>query len=230
MSYITKEKLYSCVHRLKAMQFFDPDCYGIDAVSYVSFIGVSIMELPFKTKGLRGMAVPGEKGQPDIILLNKWRTEHEQNVDCTHEIMHLSFHSNMRKKTFNCFEKITANQDPFIEWQANEGAAEYLVPYRVFVPMVCEQYSELSGYNIFMFQSYCREMGDVFRVPPTVIDYRLRNLRYEIYQHMNGRSIDEIELASNRELERRKIHVQSIPDIVIENQTLEDDEFAKLWD
>ena len=226
---ITKEKLYNGVHLLKLRQYFNPNQYGMDVVAFTKGEGVLVEELRFKTKGLRGMAVPSHSDKPDIILLNKYRNSYEHNIDCAHEMMHLSFHSHLHKKTFNCFNAITANQDMFIEWQANEGSAEYCVPYMVFVPMVCEDYSNLEKYDISLFQEYCYQLGRTFNVPATVIDYRMRNLKWEIWQHLQGVPIENVELLSGKELRKRNIRIKSIPEIVIDNQEAEDDKLIGLY-
>ena len=219
---ITKKRLYEGVHQLKIRQFGNPDLYGMDIIGFVQENGVQVRKLRFKTKGLRGMAVPGGNDERDIILLNKRRTPREQNMDCAHEVIHLAFHSSLKRKTFNCFDGITANQDCFIEWQANEGGAEYCVPYKSFIPIVCSELHYLRECNAWMFKDYCYRLGELFNVPDTMIAFRMNSLRYEMYQYLQGVSLDEIELTSNRELERRKIKVESIFDVVLQNQAAEE--------
>ena len=52
-------------------------------------------------------------------------------------MIHLALHRRLEQKTFNCFDKVQANQNPFTEWQANEGAAEFFVPYKIFFAYDC---------------------------------------------------------------------------------------------
>lgn len=118
-----KELLYKKILRMKCFLVFAPCQYGINIVRRWDY-GIKLERIPFKTRGLRGMSYPGARPQPDIILLNSKRSEIEQNFDCGHEMVHLAIHRNLNKKVFNCFDRSTApNQDPFLEWQANEGAA-----------------------------------------------------------------------------------------------------------
>ena len=225
---ITKNDLYLAVRKLKFIQFFNTETYGIDIVSFLKRNGIAIESLPWKTKGVRGMSTPAKKygSGPDIILLNSNRSKAEQNFDCAHEMMHLSFHSNIERKTFNCFDKITPNQDPFLEWQANEGAAEYCVPYRIFIPIVKDWYNDLYNGDICIMDFFLKEMSEKFFVPETVIAHRLKNLRYEIFQFVNGVPIESIEILSNNELKKRDINIQSLYDRAIENY---DNQMAELY-
>ena len=63
-------------------------------------------------------------------------------------------------------------------------------------------------------------LRDVFNVPEAVIKYRLENLKYEIYQYMNGTSIKNIEILSLKQQEKRKIKIDSL-------NTISDNDFMQ---
>ena len=206
-----KEQLYKKVLRMKRFLIFMPYQYGINIVRRWDY-GIKLERIPFKTRGLRGMSYPGTKPQPDIILLNSKRSEIEQNFDCAHELVHLTIHRNLNKQVFNCFDRSTApNQDPFLEWQANEGAAEFFVPYKVFIPHLKECIgNNPSKGDIEDFRHYA---ADLYCVPPAVIKYRIESLKYEILQYYSGISIDDLQIISKRQQERMGLYIKSLNEI-----------------
>lgn len=209
--YYTKRQLYQEVDKLK--RFFGiPACLRrIDLLQELSYTGIVVKELNFKTPGLRGMAIAAEKGDKDIILLNSARNRTERNFDCGHEVMHLGLHRRLGRKTFNCFEKVHLSQDQYLEWHANEGAAQFFVPHRLFIPAVADRYSGLKGpKEIAELKS---DLVQMFNVPTAVIEYRLNNLKYEIDQHIRGVPVNELEILSIHEQRRRNINVRSINEI-----------------
>lgn len=207
-----KEQLYLIVRWLKDMQFRRMTGYGINVVDFVSSLGVQVQALPFKTPGFRGVAVPGvTPGQKDIILLNSSRDSYQQNFDCAHEMMHLCLHSKIKRDPFVCQDEYKPNQDAFMEWQANEGAAEYCVPYLILLRMIKERYDDICKFTGTDFEAYCQELSEVFMVPKMVIKIRIESLKYEIYQYTEcGIPLNEVKLMSKKELERNRIKVPSL--------------------
>jgi len=206
-----KELLYKKILHMKCFLVFAPCQYGINIVRRWDY-GIKLERIPFKTRGLRGMSYPGARPQPDIILLNSKRSEIEQNFDCGHEMVHLAIHRNLNKKVFNCFDRSTApNQDPFLEWQANEGAAEFFVPYRFFIPLLkeCVGNNPKRG-DINEFKRYAAELCCV---PPAVIKYRIESLKYEILQYYSGVDINDLQLISKRQQERMGLYIKSLNEI-----------------
>lgn len=126
-----KEKLYEHVD-------FYRDLFGFSFDQPIKLVDVlpsdtefDIEYCAFKTPGLCGVAMVGEK--TDTIILNSNRTPAEQNFDCGHELIHLTKHRKLRE-SFNCFTRAKPQQNTFHEWQANEGSAQLLVPYQDFIP------------------------------------------------------------------------------------------------
>ena len=125
-SYIDKNSLYKKVQYIRnhlKITYLD---YPLDSLKLCSeVLGKKMGYAPFKAPALRGIAAIDKNDyQNDVILLNSARTKIEQNFDCAHEIIHTIAHRNLPGITsFSCFETVGKKQDPFIEWQANEGAA-----------------------------------------------------------------------------------------------------------
>lgn len=227
--YLSKNELYIKVALLRKKLGVDYEGYPINTEKLILSTQnknmaendyVIIQKLSFKTNGLRGMAVMGEKTYKDIILLNSQRDESEQNFDCAHELIHLSLHRNEQVKTFNCFEKVKPNQNKFLEWQANEGAAELIVPYRLLLPKVKEKYDKLNSWQ--QIRKFKEDLAIQFNVTGTVMRFRLESLKYEIEQYVSGTKLDDIEIISNTAQTQKGVNSVSL------NQIEEKDFFNEL--
>lgn len=212
----TKAELYKVVHALKRKQCRGEYSFGVDVVDFTrTILNVNVVSLPYKTKGLRGMAIPGTPNtkQGDIIFLNSGRDTYEQNFDCAHEMMHLCLHRDIKHEPFVCADIVKPQQNGFLEWQANEGAAEYCVPYAVFLYLIRERYDEIKDAPFDYLQFIYDDFANIFKVPSMVIKNRMENLKYEIYQYIElGTPLDEIEILSNAEQRKRHISVNSLYD------------------
>lgn len=153
---------------------------------------ITIDEMPYKTKGVRGMLKIDETGHH--ILLNSVRTKTEQNFDLAHELMHSVLHASEDRTAFLCSLRITRNH--YLEWQANEGAAEFLVPYREFlqdIRGIKESLRTEDDLYSFKFSEAIK-----FRVSVQTITYRLETLKYEIRQNLGGIAVEDVAVVSNK--------------------------------
>ncbi len=215
----TKARLYEAVHRYKTLLGHNINDYKIDTMRTCKDNNIHVQGLEFVTKGLRGMAIVGNNYENDIILLNNKRTKSEQYFDCSHELIHLGLHRNMNKSSFNCIDKIYANQDSFLEWQANEGAAEFCVPYKVLLTLIKENADLL---DTFMgIDTLKLELAEYFGVTIQVIHFRFESLKYEIHQYLNGTKLEDIVLTSAAQLKQDNIKIASIND--------KEDYYFKKW-
>lgn len=217
--FYTKETLYNTIHNYKNYLGFDINDVGIDMIKRCNDIGITIEKVPFKTKGLRGMAIIGDNRDEDVILLNSNRGKIEQNFDCGHEVVHLGIHREIGPTSFNCIDKIYAKQDEYIEWQANEGAAELFVPYTALLPFIKFKYHTLTSSSAI--QQLKSELGLIFNVSSKVIEFRFESLKYEISQYLCGVSIDDIKILSNTQQGKSSIYIKSINDR--ENEFIEEE-------
>jgi Zn-dependent peptidase ImmA (M78 family) len=132
------------------------------------------------------------------IALNERRDKIMQNFDCMHELIHYFFHDG---PVFNCAEKSNRS----IEWQANEGAAQALVPYQLFIPEYVSRMKSCSRNqcNTIIIHS---DLAELFNVTTVVIRNRINSLEYEIYQYLRGIPLSDIVILSKKQLERRGIN------------------------
>ena len=111
--------------------------YPLDAISLAKKVcrGLTIEQIDFKTITICGILYKGIS--TTSIALNSNRSVTMQNFDCCNELIHYFCHD---IKECQCVcaevgsETSPITQNPFLEWQANEGAAELLVPYQMFIP------------------------------------------------------------------------------------------------
>ncbi len=215
MNYTTKADFYNMVSNLRRNWGYSNDCYGIDFVELCRQQGIKIGTMPFDTPGLRGIASLGGPQEKDVIILNTLRNSSEQNIDCAHETVHINFHKNKGCQSFNCFDKTQPNQNRYLEWQANEGSAELVVPYRSLLPKVNRNKKFLNTYtNISHFKE---ELVHDFGVTDAVISYRLESLKYEIEQYINGTPMSDIKILSLSAQKRLGINVKSLNAIAFED-------------
>ena len=171
-----------------------------------------IRTCPFTTKGLRGIAtIANNPSDINCILVNSNLSFVEQNFHGIHELIHIVTCPKNSGQTFSCFETVKPNQNSYIEWVANEGAAELLIPYRKLLPIIKKKYpaliQDLGTY------SFCEEYADVFSVTPTVLQHRIDSLKYEISQYISGTDIDSIQILSKKAQENRGIYIKSLVDL-----------------
>lgn len=186
-----KENLYIYIDNLRKRYEFGfvsgkpvclPDFFG-------NRNGIDIIYHDFDTNGFCGAAYAGPVS--DTMVLNENRSLVERNFDCTHEVIHLTKHRSLNNGIFKCFDEA---QNSFLEWEANEGAAQLLVPYQDFIPRfsACLDSHHTSG----TIQS---ELATHYFVSTQVINIRIESLSYEIDQYRNGVPIEKIELLSRRQ-------------------------------
>lgn len=207
---MTKSELYHFVEKIRRLLGITNICYPLNIFDVCETMGnIQIQTVSFKTKELRGMVcISNSKDENHVILLNKNKTEVENNYHGAHEFMHILTAEDDAGKIISCYEVIKPNQNAYIEWLANEGAAEFLVPYKILLPLINDNYeSMLQGYGTL---SFCQEYAKYFNVSPIVLEHRLRNLKYEVNQYVNGVNIDDIEIISDHEQNRRNIQAKSL--------------------
>lgn len=196
---MTKQRLYYQVERIRKDNGVNyPPPYDAKKLCTSNFrLYLNVIEL--KTPNLRGMShIPSHS-----IIIDSKRLENEQNFYCMHEIMHHTLHRNRPTKLYSCYEETQADQDSFIEWEANEGAAQFLVPYQDFIPRIKRNF--LDEYYVPFHEIV--ELAEHYNVSNKVIENRLRSLSYEIYQYRNRVPIDSLEILSKNQLRSMNIDI-----------------------
>ena len=124
-----------------------------------------------------------------VILVNSNKSPLDQRFDLAHELIHFWFHPS---QTSFSFQKPHL-RDKEKEWQANEGAAELLLPYKDFIPRFVKTAKYVEE-NYEPLEEVYNELARFYKVMPIVVDYRIRNLESEILQYINGTPIERIVL------------------------------------
>lgn len=192
--YWTKQKLYKEVDKLKYELGLDftSDIYPINSkeLGKENCKDLIIEELPFSIEYICGILYKGDN--TTSIALNSSRESYQQNFDCMHELIHYFLHD-ISYCQLICSEK-NIKQDSFIEWQANEGAAQFLVPYQIFIP----KYLELEQKYAKSSSNYktVEELANYFNVSYTVINNRINSLENELLQYKQGIDISSINIIS----------------------------------
>ncbi|MBE6929409.1 MAG: ImmA/IrrE family metallo-endopeptidase [Ruminococcaceae bacterium] len=129
--------------------------------------GLELRQVVLKTHGFNGVYMRGESR--DLILLNAARTRKEQMFDLSHELMHWWLH---REKASH------GRRDALKEWQANEGAAELLVPWKELAQRVYACRGALSSAE--NLRRFTTAQAQRCGVTEAVIRFRYESLRAEL--------------------------------------------------
>jgi len=186
--YWDKATLYFHVDKLKKSMGFtevieSPDPFEI-VQRYVK--NPEIEYVPFPTTKICGILYKGDRSTS--IALNANRTKEMQNFDCMHELIHYFLHD-MSYCQCICSDSTNVAQDSYLEWQANEGTAQFLVPYQDFIPRFSKQLASNYGNIPYI-------LAEHYRVTPHVINIRLDSLAYEIDQYRIGTPLNDLKLLS----------------------------------
>ena len=201
--YLTKQQLYqkveTCRNKLKSN--------GITEINIKNICNeypyILVDYIPLTTPGLRGLVIfPSQSNPFNRVIINSLLPSSEQQFHSIHEYMHIYLHSELGGANITCFDKaIGLHQDSCIEWQANEGAAELIIPYREFVPLFLKMYNEYSLLPdywrlVYGNDSLFQVLASRYNVSVPVIKNRISTLSYEIDQYRYNTPIEEINLLS----------------------------------
>lgn len=194
MNFLTKAELYKSVDKLMFELNIKSSDYPLDSVSLAKkfFVDAQILYKEFDL--FCALLYRGKK--TTTLALNSKRTPQMQNFDCMHEIIHYFLHNDV-----NSFQCLSGDNLPSfndrLEWQANEGAAQALLPYRLFIPMYAAL-SEKGDENLI------KSLAASFGVTERVVLNRIDNLKYEIYQYkILKKSLKDIEILSKSSCEQK---------------------------
>lgn len=157
----------------------------------------------FETPGLRGISFLAEaKDEPHIILLNSLRSRRERRFDLAHELYHISYHGKFNC-VFQCVEKEgrSLGRIPILEYQANSGAAELLMPAEVVIPFAAENRDCFgSDAGLCYLTEQVAKRCDVTLVSA---ELRIYDLLYETYCYLSGCPLEQIIFLSRHALLQR---------------------------
>lgn len=159
--YIKKPFFYSLIDsKMKELGIGEND-YPVDSIKIAEYFkdNLEIEYLNFHSASIGGIMYKGR--HKSRMALNNMRTEKGQNFDCMHELMHYWFHP---EGCNLCLDACFTKQNSIREWQANEGAAQILMPKELFT----RRYMEFKG--------SIQRLSDYFFVGERAVEYRVSNL------------------------------------------------------
>ena len=127
------------------------------------------------------------------IVLGAGRNERSQKFILCHELIHYYLHPG-RGRTLCRLDE----QNDILEWQANEGAAQLLIPWQDFLPRIKARRSALRTDKARVFA----DLAKFYDVSGQMVRFRIGTLSDEIAQHLGGVPLERIKLRSRRELLR----------------------------
>lgn len=202
---MTKAELYELVESDRSRWGFDRWHGGaVDGIALSRRCGIDIEFMKFRTQGLRGVAFTDD----NMTFLSERLSPEQHNFYACHELFHHLNHRALPISSFQCFDMAFANST-YYEWEANEGAAELLVPYKSFLEFV-GQFPINSRRALAAVQ---RAVANVFNVPLTTAVLRFDGLKYELRQYLCGVHVDSIEVMSSATQEEKGIFVRSLNEL-----------------
>jgi len=193
MNFLTKAELYNKVNT-KAEELglnLSATNYRIDAISLAKKVclNLHIELINFEETKICGILYKGRN--TTTIGLNARRSFYGRNFDCMHELIHYFFHDHI-------WTQCTQNLNDHMEWQANEGAAQLLMPYQSFIPNYIYYhdlfYNRLSPNHAAKAQ--ITQLARHYKVGSRAAEYRINGLKKEIAQYLNGIPIQNIKIIS----------------------------------
>ena len=159
--------------------------FPIDVRELIRREDIEVQYYPFDSEAIGAVLVKGE--QKSGILVNSNKPAAEQHFDLAHELIHFWFHPTRTSFSF----QNPQSRDRDKEWQANEGAAQLLLPYTDFIPRFI-QTARYVEENHEPPEEIYSSLARFYRVLPVVVDYRARNLESEILQYLSGVPIENV--------------------------------------
>lgn len=182
---MTKLQLYEEVEVLRRQYGVTPP---VDAEALARYVcdNLTVETLPFESTAICGILVR-EPGATSIAL-NAARSPAERNFDCAHELFHYILHPGPGFMLCRNEPRLTSFRSDYrpvdaAEYQANEAAAELLMPYREFLPLVAGAFREWEGIAV---PGQKARVARHFGVTPAMVAVRLEALAYELMQVLDG--------------------------------------------
>lgn len=159
--------------------------FPLDVNELIRRENIEVQYYPFSGDAIGAVLFKGEYSSG--ILVNANKPLSEQRFDLAHELIHFWFHPAQTSFSF----QNPQSRDREKEWQANEGAAQLLLPYTDFIPRFI-QTARFVEENHEPPEEIYSALSKFYQVLPVVVDYRARNLESEILQYLNGSPIEKV--------------------------------------
>lgn len=209
---VTKAKLYKDIDNFRKTYDIDDTDLIAEPVNFVQSLGYQIFYKDFNTVGLRGLAAIPPGAEPGVIILNGKRSAREQGFVALHEMTHCIRHIKRHASVIRCQDDPRKSQNSYYEWEANEAAAELLMPYRIFIPDVVKAYQT---YRVGDWRLRC-SLQDKYHATDCAVMFRIQNLKYEIAYYCSTGQLPSDIILSRKAQESKGIYMDrySISDLV----------------
>lgn len=178
---MTRPELYRFIDRKREeLGLYDLPVYTPELVRE-RYPDILLREEDFFTRKVGGALYLGPRS---MLVLNLRRSEVERNFDCAHELLH--YWSGIGHYALTPDRMMITPQDPYIEWVANEGAAELLIPFRRVLPLFYHE--RLWQYTEIARRERLRILAEGFIVTPAQMENRYRSLHRELAQYAQNLS------------------------------------------
>ena len=149
--------------------------------------GIRLYETAFSTAGLHGFIVTSPDKNRATIVLDTRRSDKEQMFDLSHELIHFALHPPTDR---------AHGYSPFMEWQANEGAAELLLPRALLLRILSETRERIRTPDdaALLVRSLARRQG----IRETVVRWRMWSLRQDAARTLAGEDPKTLPLLPQR--------------------------------
>lgn len=205
----TKERLYCEVNYIRSkLQTIDYPC---DSYSLIEKFCMKpeVVDINFETPQICGMLARG--CSTTTIGLNANHCKEQKNFYLAHELFHYLWHDDNSDTVKFCND--TVSQNDFAEWQANEAAAEMLIPYKLFIPEFVNMCKSSRYYGSAAIRDSKKQIANIFGATDRMIYMRIDALKYPISQYQKGVIIDDLKIISQRKQDELGIKVTSYNDI-----------------
>lgn len=185
---VSRSELYRVADNMRAEMFItgSESLGDLIAAAHGSYGTIVRME-DFHSPRLCGITEPGD---PDVILLNRFKPEPVNRFALAHELVHARLHRDMPHVFMP--EDPLGSQDPVLEREADEGAAELLLPWREYLPIM-RDFRHALGNNFY--DMFCRRVCPSRRVSRSVACIRVRELWHPFEVYLKTGSLDAAAVA-----------------------------------
>lgn len=201
----TKKELYEDIDHFRGLHNISGNDILTDPVAFVRSLGYFVTYTPFKTEGLRGVASP-IAGYNGAVILNARRGKTENGFVAIHEMTHCIRHIGRYHTALTCYDDPHKCQNSFFEWEANESAAELLMPYRIFIPDYVSAFQRCQGCEDLVLHTLAKR----YAATMTQISFRVHSLKFEIAMYCSTGQISSKYLQSRTALQRRGIDMDRV--------------------
>lgn len=208
INFLSKEDLYTLIEYIRESFKIDANKpFNVPNFCKNNFQDIITYEFhKFNDTKIGGFLIKNKFPDKSYITVNSSKEPISTLFDLTHEMMHFLLHPEDRK---HYISSSLCDIDNF-EWQANEGAAELLVPYKQFIPYFVNNIKNCKSKKDYI--DLVNYLSNKYVVSSAIIEYRITGLKYEINQYENGIPIDKIQFLSKRAQEDQGIFITSYVD------------------